>query len=165
MRFPRLHTLFVGHSANALIVYGGDYVLYPFVIFWLGLLRGFLAMSAVSFIVCWATVCFYDWSQRDWLGIEVIKEMKHYDGPKRSARVLAWVLRMSDPLACVLLSIKFDPFIVTIYLRRGRFGGMTPSDWRNFLLSWLIGNAYWSVLCFTGLSIVEGAWTWIKGAL
>ncbi len=39
----------------------------------------------------------------------------------------------------ILLSIKFDPFIVTVYLRRGRFGGMSRRDWQIFLLSWLIG--------------------------
>ena len=53
-----------------------------------------------------------------------------------------WLLHRSDPVACVLLSIKFDPFIVTVYLRRGRFGGMSRRDWRIFLLSWLIGNAW-----------------------
>jgi hypothetical protein len=42
----------------------------------------------------------------------------------------------SEPLACILLSIKFDPFIVTVYLRRGRFGGLSSRDWRIFLLSW-----------------------------
>ncbi len=55
----------------------------------------------------------------------------------------------------ILLSIKFDPFIVTVYLRRGRFGGMSRRDWRIFLLSWLIGNAWWSVVCFTGLSTAK----------
>jgi hypothetical protein len=72
-------------------------------------------------------------------------------------------LRQSDPIACILLSIKFDPFIVTVYLRRCRFGGMTRRDWKIFLLSWLIGNTWWSVVCFTGLSAVQWVWAWIRG--
>jgi hypothetical protein len=60
------------------------------------------------------------------------------------------------------ISIKFAPFIVTAYLLQGAFGGMTRRDWRIFLLSWLIGNAWWSVVCFTGLSVVQLLWAWWK---
>jgi hypothetical protein len=60
------------------------------------------------------------------------------------------------------ISIKFDPFIVTTYLREGFIGGMTRRDWRIFLLSWLIANAWWSVVCFTGLSAVQWLWAWWK---
>ncbi len=103
---------------------------------------------------------FYDWSKRDWLGIEAIKSLKDYSGASRSGRFMAWLLRQSDLIACILLSIKFDPFIVTAYLRQGAFGGMTRRDWRIFLLSWLIANAWWSVVCFTGLSAVQWLWAW-----
>ncbi len=106
---------------------------------------------------------FYDWSKRDWLGIEAIKSLKDYTGTNRSGRVMDWLLRQSDPVACILLSIKFDPFLVTVYLRRGCFGGMSRRDWRIFLLSWLIANAWWSVVCFIGLSAVEWVWNWVKG--
>jgi hypothetical protein len=75
---------------------------------------------------------------------------------------MASLLRQSDPVACVLLLIKFDPFIVTAYLRKGAFGGMTRRDWKIFLLSWLIANAWWSVVCFTGLSAVQWLWAWWK---
>ncbi len=54
-------------------------------------------------------------------------------------------------------------FIVTAYLRQGAFGGMTRRDWRIFLLSWLIGNAWWSVVCFTGLTAVQWLWAWVRG--
>ena len=40
---------------------------------------------------------------------------------------------------------------------------MTRHDWRIFLLSWLIANAWWSVVCFTGLSAVEWVRAWVKG--
>jgi hypothetical protein len=39
---------------------------------------------------------------------------------------------------------------------------MTRRDWLIFLLSWLIGNAWWSVVCFTGLSAVQWLWAWAR---
>jgi len=120
-------------------------------------------MALLSFIVCWLSMKFYDWSQRDWLGIEAIKGLKDYNGSSRSGRWLGWVLRRSDPVACVLLSVKFDPFIVTAYLRRGHFGGMTAHSWRIFLLSWFIGNAWWSLLCYAGVETIAGLWRWLGG--
>jgi len=39
----------------------------------------------------------------------------------------------------------------------------TRRDWKIFLLSWFIGNAWWSIVVFSGLSILEWAWTWLKG--
>lgn len=159
----RIGELALGHTANLIIVWGFDFGLYPLVIYWLGLGRGFVVMALISFVVCWLSMMFYDWSERDWLGIEAIKELKDYAGPHRSARWLGWVLRKSDPVACVLLSIKFDPFIVTIYLRRGRFGGMAARDWRIFLLSWFIGNAWWSLFCYAGVETIVGLWRWFMG--
>lgn len=88
------------------------------------------------------TIWFYDWSKKDWLGIEAIKELRAYDGTSRFGRFLAWTLRSSEPVACVALSVTSDPFITTVYLRRGKFNGMTRRDWNIFLASWFIGNAY-----------------------
>ncbi len=156
----RISELALGYTVNTAIVYTFDFALYPFVIYWLGLGVGFVVMAILSFVICWLTMLFYDWSKRDWLGIEAIKEFKNYEGTSRSARFASWIMRKSDPVACILLSIKFDPFIVTVYLRRGRFGGMNRTDWRNFLLSWFVGNIYWSVICFTGISAIVWIWTW-----
>jgi len=162
---PRIRTLLVGHTVNAIIVYSGDYVVYPLVIYSLGLVWGFVVMAILSFIGCWLTMKFYDWSKNDWLGIEAIKSLKNYEGKNLAARWLAWALRKSDPVACVLLSIQYDPFIVTVYLRRGRFGGMSGRDWRIFLFSWFIGNAWWSVVCFSGISAVEWVWKFVKSLM
>lgn len=155
----RITELALGHSVNQIIVLGFDYALYPLMIFWLGLWWGFAVMAVLSFVACWLTMKFYDWSKRDWLGIEAVKSLKNYTGRNPAGRFLARALRKSDPVACVLLSIKFDPFIVTAYLRRGSFSGMSARDWRIFILSWFIGNAWWSVVCFTGVTILIWIWT------
>ena len=161
----RLGELALGHTANLISVWAFDFGLYPLVIYFLGLGWGFVVMAILSFLLCWLTMKFYDWSKRDWLGIEAVKGLKDYDGPSRSRRLLAWVLQKSDPVACALLSVKFDPFIVTIYLRRGRFGGMTRRDWRIFILSWLIGNVWWSLACFGGVNLLQWLWAGVRGLL
>ena len=161
----RIAELALGYTVNEIICYSFDFVLYPLVLLWLGLGWGFVVMAFLSLLICWLTMKFYDWSQRDWLGIEAIKSIKDYQGQNRAAQLLAWTLRKSDPLACALLSIRYDPFIVTVYLRRGRFGGMSARDWRIFLLSWIIGNVWWSIVCFSGISAVEWVWKFIKGLI
>jgi hypothetical protein len=158
----RFAELALGYTVNQMMVYGFDFGLYPAAIYWQGLGWGFVTMALLSLLVCWLTLKFYDWSKRDWLGIETIKELRDYTGPRRAARWMGWVLRRSDPVACVLLSIKFDPFIVTVYLRHGRYGALTARDWRHFLLSWLIGNAYWAALCFGGVSALRWLWEWVR---
>ena len=87
-------------------------------------------MAMFSFLFCWLTMKLYDWSGRDWLGIEAIKGLKDYAGRSWYVQWLGWVLQKSYPVAYVLLSIKFDPFVVTAYFRRGQFNGMAPRDWR-----------------------------------
>jgi len=142
------------------MVNGFEFVLYPFVIFKLGLVYGGIVMSILSFIICLLTLWFYDWSKRDWLGIEAIKELKHYEGDGWFRRQLSRLLKSGDPLACVVLSIKFDPFITTAYLRHGAFSKMTTRDWKIFVASWVIGNVYWSLACFGGVSAL--VWFWHK---
>ena len=150
--------LSMGHVATKIQEYLFDYLLYPFVIFTMGVIRGAVVMSLLSLVACFLMLRFYDWSKRDWLGIEALKSLKDYDGSCLWRRIVAWLLLRSDPVACVLLSIKFDPFIVTTYLRKGHYGGMSTRDWRIFLLSWLVGNAYWSLLCFVGVETIFQLW-------
>lgn len=160
----RLLELAVGLFANQVIVYSFDYVLYPFTIYHLGVLPGGAVMAGLSFLVCLLSLWCYDWSKRDWLGIEAIKSMKSYDGGSRAGRLFAWLMQKGDPVAVVVLSIKFDPFITMIYLRDGAFNGMTRRDWRIFLASFLISNAYWILACYMGISLVEWLWHAVRVA-
>lgn len=77
-RRTRIAQLLIGLAVKDLTDRAFDYLLYPFVIYKLGILKGGLVMTilacAVNLLVLW----FYDWSKRDWLGIETIKEMKSY---------------------------------------------------------------------------------------
>ncbi len=79
----RIAALGVGLLANWLMVNGFNYLLYPFIIYKFGILRGGVVMTVLSFLACYATLLFYDWSKRDWLGIETIKDVRSYDAIKR----------------------------------------------------------------------------------
>ena len=159
----RAPELAAGFSVMTIIFYAFDYLLYPAVIYWLGLVVGGLVMAGLSFLTCWVMLLFYDHSGRDWLGIEAAKQVREYVGYSHWRRGLAWALQRGDAVACVVLSIYFDPFITTAYMRHGAFNGMSRRDWRNFWASWFIGNAYWTFLCFGGVKGLQWVWHWLKG--
>jgi hypothetical protein len=132
-----------------------DYLLYPYVIYRFGTLRGGVVMTFLSFLACLITLWFYDWSKRDWLGIEAVKSLKEYDGNKLAGKLTSWILQKSDPVVFLFLSLKFDPFITMVYLRHGAFNGMNKRDWQVFTGSLLFSNLYWIFICYSGISLVE----------
>lgn len=154
-----------GLAAKYLSDVAFDYLLYPFVIFKLGILKGGIVMTFLALIANIMTMKFYDWSKRDWLGIETVKSLKGYEGSKTIGRLMAWALRKSDPIIFLFLSIKFDPFITTAYLRKGanQFNGMKRRDWKIFISSLILSNAYWTLACYMGISLVEWGWRRIIG--
>lgn len=150
----------VGLLGNQAFVWSFDFVLYPYVMWRFGLLQGWLIMTALSAATSWLTLLFYDWSKKDWLGIEAIKELKEAPGQGRLSRFLGRLMQRGDGLAMLVLSVQFDPFITMAYLRPGsyRFNGLTPREWRLFWFSVLVGNLYWSVVAFTGVAVFRWVW-------
>lgn len=158
----RIAVLGVGLLANWLMVNGFNLLLYPYIIWKLGILNGGLAMTILSFLVCYATILFYDWSKKDWLGIETIKSIKEYEGNKSIGRFTAWIMKKSDPVIFLFLSLKFDPFITTAYMRHGKFNGMSKRDWSIFMGSLVVSNVYWTLACFMGVTLLEWGWQSMK---
>jgi len=154
----RLAELSLGLAVNQLTVWAFNFFLYPFIIYKFGILHGGGLMTFFSFLACLGTLKFYDWSKRDWLGIEMIKGLKGYSGNKGIGRFTAWILRKSDSIVFMFLSIKFDAFITTAYLRRGKFNGMGKREWAIFMGSLLISNVYWTLACYMGITVFEWAW-------
>lgn len=149
--------LSLGLTVSNLITYSFEYFLYPFSIYKLGILKGGLVMTFLSFIICILAMKFYDWSKRDWIGIEAIKEIKTYKGTKKIWRVTSWVLKKSEPIVFLFLSVKFDPFVTTAYMRHGshQYNGMNKRDWTIFMSSLIVSNGVWIFACFTGISMAE----------
>lgn len=164
-RKGRIAELCIGLTANKLIDDAFNWLLYPYVIYRFGIFIGGTVMTILSLLACLLSLWFYDWSKRDWLGIEAIKSLKESDGKGRAGRLFAWVLQKGDLLTAMILSIKFDPFITTVYMRRGAYNGMSSRDWRIFLGSLLFGNAYWTLACFMGVSLVEWVYEGITKSL
>lgn len=153
----RLTILATGLLGNQLIVWAFDYLLYPFVLYNFGLWIGGAIMVLLSFFICLLTIYFYDYSKKDWLGIEAIKVLKEQTPNNYFQRVSKFLLQKSELLAFFFLSIRFDPFITTVYLREGanEFSGMKKKDWTIFLLSLAVSNVYWLVIVEAGLDLFK----------
>jgi hypothetical protein len=107
-------------------------------------------MTFLSFLLCIMIIWFYDWSKKDWLGIETIKSLKDYGGGHSAGRMTSWFLRRSEPVAFLFLTFWYDAFITMAYLRRGAYNGMGARDWRIFLISLFLGNGYWILASWMG---------------
>lgn len=138
-----------------------DYLLYPAVILWIGPLWGGLVMAMLSLVFCLGLIRLYDRLGRDWLGLEYLKGIKLYHGRTRWKRCLGWLLNRGNIPAFIVLSVKYDPFITTAYLRREAFNGMARRDWVIFVSSWIIGNVTWTLLVFGGLTVTHAGWEWL----
>jgi len=154
-RCGRLSELAVGLTVNKLLEIAYDYIFYPFIIYKFGAIKGGVTMTLLTGIACLLEVKFYDWAKRDWLGIEAIKAIKGYNGHSRVGKLTSWILRKSDPVVFLFLSIKCDPFITMVYFRHAAYSGMNRRDWKIFVGSVLIANIYWVLTCYMGISLVE----------
>lgn len=159
-RKEKFWILGVGLVGNTLITYAFDYALYPYVVWEMGIVKGGVVMTVASFAVCYLTILFYDWTKKDWLGIETIKRLKEFGGSSKFAKFTSWIMRKGDPVAMVFLSIKFDPFITMVYMRHGdnQYNGMNKRDWKIFMSSLFIANAYWTLVSFAGASVAVYVW-------
>jgi len=144
----RIGIMAVGHTFKQIEETVFDYVLYPAIIAWLGAVAGGLVMTALSASECYLFVLFYDWSKKDWLGLELLKKVR--DGEKkqsRTARIVQRIAQKSDWLAFLALSYYTDPFVTTMYLRKGteEYNGLSSRDWKIFWASVFVANFWWIV--------------------
>ncbi len=157
----RIATIALGHTVFASIEYAFNYGIYIPVVALLGAVHGGIVMTVLSFATCYLILRFYDWAKRDWLGIEVAKEVADF-GPEwikklqihslfwkivwwpfsKIALLLLWAVRKGGLVAFFFLSIFTDPFTTTVFLRRESFNGLTKNDWAVFVGSVLVGNFY-----------------------
>lgn len=164
----RLLLFLTGATTFTVINYSFDFVLYPFVLYNLGVVVGFFTMMFLSFLFCWGYFIIYDYLKRDFLGIEFSKEkMSSIIASEDSVGLkllLVRVLRKSRAFLFVFLSIYFDPFVAVAFERKGNFAynGLSARDWRLFILSLIISNGFWSTTVFAGLSFFEFLFKLVK---
>ncbi|MEN9390126.1 MAG: hypothetical protein RLZZ283_226 [Candidatus Parcubacteria bacterium] len=119
----------------------------------LGPLVAFVPLGLLSAIVSYGELKAYDWSKKDWLGIELVKKIR--EGGTGEG-LIARFARLGDVPAFFLLSIFTDPFVTTAYLRKGSdFSGLAPRDKRIFLASVFVSNVYWTLRWTAIISVVQ----------
>lgn len=176
----KISTIALGHTFNATFDAIFNYPLYFSVIEFFGLLDGGRIMTILSFITCLGFIKFYDWLKEDWLGLEVAKEVKDI-GPSyikniavdsRIGRILwwpfskiilivLWSLRKNKIVAFFALSVFTDPFMTTVFLRKGvnSYNGLSRKDWLVFIASTIVSNVYWSVRAYAIMWIAKFLWS------
>ncbi len=161
----------IGHTAKQVEEFLFDWLLYGAVVAFLtqqygalwGSIAAFCIMTPISAIICLTYMKIYDWSKKDWFGFEAAKmlrdDLSHGGYWKRLMRS---ILRLGDIPAFILLSLHFDPFMTTVYLRKGtdNYDGLTKRDWTVFYGSVLFSNGYWT-LRWTVI-VAVAAWVWAQ---
>lgn len=137
-------------------------------------------MTLFSFLLCYSLILFYDWAKKDWIGLETLKEIEDFESkplPDNQigkivisiiniiGELSAWVMKKSDAILLIVLSIKFDPFITVLHIRHGahQYNGLSKRDWKVFITSLIIGNVYWTLAVYMGITLVEAIWKLIEG--
>jgi hypothetical protein len=157
----RILLFLTGATTFTIINYSFDFVLYPFALYQLGVVYGFSVMVVLSFLFCWFYFLIYDYLKRDFLGIEFSKEKMNTIITSNDRvgfkLLLVKILRKSHLFLFVFLSIYFNPFVAVAFRRKGNFeyNGLSPHDWRMFILSVIISNGFWASTVFIGLSFFE----------
>lgn len=139
----------IGHGFKQAEEFFFDYALYPAVIAWLGAVMGGAVMMALSAAICYLYILFYDWAKKDWLGLELLKWMRNGEEKRsRILRLVQWAARKGDWLAFLVFSCTMDPFVTTVYMRRGReeYNGLSPRDWKIFWASVVVANLWWTIV-------------------
>ena len=151
-------TLGVGLAIKKSLDYGFDYLLYPFVLIWLGYVWGGVVMTIASIVVNLAVIRTYDWSKRDWLLLETIKEFKDRPDGVAARPLVRWIVKKGDLAAFFILSWIEDPIVVTLYLRRSahQYNGLARRDWMIFWASTVVSNLFW-ILSLVSLIELIGA--------
>jgi len=159
----RIGIMAVGHTFKQVEEFIFDYTMYPAVIAWLGAVTGGLVMTAFSAFICWLYILFYDWSKKDWLGLELLKEVR--DGEEKQSRIahlVQKIARKGDWTAFFILSVYTDPFVTTVYLRKGaeKYNCLSPRDWKIFWGSVLVANLWWTVAMSLAVEGLRFIYNW-----
>jgi hypothetical protein len=160
----RIGIMVIGHTFKQFEENVFAYVLYPLAIAALGGVVGGLVMTVSSALECWIFIRLYDWSKKDWLGLELIKEARDgEEGYSRMPRFVHRIARKSDWLAFLVMSFTTDPFMTTVYLRKGieSYNGMLPRDWRIFWASVVVGNIGWTVVVTSAIAGFRFVFRWL----
>jgi len=168
---------------NVLITIGGwgfweiqcylyDWILWPIIQIKFGS-TGILYLTAGAIIGNFLMLIWYQKKSIDWLGVNYLEEIKE-KGHKWSEKVsskhnrliktilfipvklfqlIIWLLNKNDIFAFIILSIWYDSFVTTTFLRHGKFGKLNKRDYKIFISSTILGCFVLSVIVGLGIAI------------
>lgn len=153
----KIATFGAGVAIKKTLDYGFDYGLYPIALIYFGYIWGGVIMTFASVFLNLAVIRAYDWSKRDWLMLESLKELKHESRVEGVGGFVGWVLRKGDVPAFVILSWIEDAIVVTLYLRHGvnQFNGLSRRDWTIFWASTVVSNLFWIVSVASVIEVIR----------
>ncbi len=155
----RVAQIGVGHTLYAGFNWLFDHVIYVYVVYQFGMVRGGLLMTALSFVQCAGTLLLYQRMRIDWVGAGLLAEIRLKPRRNGFERFLLWA-DTRHPLAIfTLLCIAQDPFITTAYFKRGQFDVITRGDWGRFILSVIVANFYWVFIASALGHVAVAVWT------
>jgi hypothetical protein len=151
----RLAILAVGWMTDRASNWIFEYILYPVVIGYWGLLKGGTLMIFLSVTLSLAEIKLYDYLKVDWLGIETVKGIRDGEAKSIWRRITKWAMKKGEIFALIVLSIYSEPVKVTLYMRHGsnKFNGFSRREWVIFLTSVLVGNISWAIAVAGGWKI------------
>lgn len=165
----RIGIIAIGYTGKHVEEFLFDWLLYGVVVvkcleFWgpyYGSVAAFLIMSPLSALACYSYIRFYDWAKKDWLGLETIEELREKEASA------GWLMRhvvrftkFGDVPMFFVLSVLADPFVTTVYFRRGAhlYNGLSKRDWTIFWSSVLFSNGYWTLRWTAIIVVVQFLW-------
>ena len=142
----RLAQIGTGHALYTSFNWFFDNILYVYVVYTLGMLKGGAIMMAASFAQCALTLIVYQRMRIDWVGTGLLAEIRTKSDRTRLERALVWAADRHPVVIFTLLCVFQDPFITTAWFRQGRFGRLNRRDWGVFTAAVVASNVYWIFL-------------------
>jgi hypothetical protein len=127
-----------------------NYPLYGWVMFKLGLGRGWIVMATASTVQNVATFLYHEKSKVDWLFAKTARdwEKKTTKNSSKFRKIVVKITKSRDKgfvgiITFVIASLNFDPTIVAAHYRKSHFTGISRHDWGLLFSSAIIANLWW----------------------
>lgn len=142
----RLSMIGVGHGLYYVFNFFFDNILYVYVVYEWGMVRGELFMTMLAFSLNIVTLLVYQTMKIDWVGSGFIRDLRHKETPNRIERFLLRANDRSKLLIFIILNMFQDPFVATAYFKEGNFSRLTYRDVRILIASVIFANLYWIIV-------------------
>ncbi len=156
--WQRVAQIGIGHTLYAGFNWLFDNVLYVWVVYTLGVLKGGALMMAASGVQCAVLLVVYQRMRIDWVGVGLVTEMRTKPQRTRIARLLARASDFHPAAIFTLLCVLQDPFVTTAWLKRGSFDRLTRRDWSIFCAAVVVANVYWIFVASLLGRLVASLW-------